>query len=119
MAYDESLADRVRKILGRRRGVTEKKMFGGLAFLFHEKMFCGILGTDLVARLGEESANEMLEDKNVRPMDFTGRPMRGYLYVSPRGTKSDVDLRSWVNQCMRFVSSLPEAKAKKVNRKTK
>lgn len=112
MAYDERLADRVRKVIARKRGVAEKKMFGGLAFLFHGKMFCGVLGTDLVARLGEERAKAM-EGKNVRPMDFTGRPMKGYLYVSPRGTKSDVDLRSWVNECMKFVSSLPEGKAKK------
>ena len=77
MAYDEKLADRVRDILEGDPGVSERKMFGGLAFMVDGHMACGIAGDDLMLRLGAEGAEAALQKPHVRPMDFTGRPMKG------------------------------------------
>ena len=86
MAYDEKLADRIRQAVGPRGDVTEKKMFGGLAFLLDGKMFCGIVKDDLMVRVGPERYEAALAEAHVRPMDFTGRPMNGYVYVGRGGS---------------------------------
>lgn len=96
MAYDEQLAVRIRKLLKGRRTLVEKKMFGGLAFLLNGKMFAGILKKGLVVRVGPKDHDAALEDAHTRPMDFTGRPMRGYVYVSPAGTKDAARLQKWI-----------------------
>jgi TfoX/Sxy family transcriptional regulator of competence genes len=107
MAFDQSVAARVRKTLARTPGVVEKKMFGGLAFLVDGHMCCGVLGTTLVLRLGEEGAAEALREPHTRPMDFTGKPMKSMIYVAPEGYGPDAALRRWVRQAVAFVSSLP------------
>jgi hypothetical protein len=104
--YDRALADRVRKTLTRRRGVTEKEMFGGLAFLLREKMFCGITGDALMARIGPDRYEEALAKPHVRPMDFTGRPMKGYVFIDAPGVRTEKSLASWVAKCVDFVSTL-------------
>ena len=96
MAYDEKLADRIRKIIGKNKKVTEKKMFGGLSFLLNGKMFCGVLKGDLVLRISHDKYEDALKKPNVRPMDFTGRPMKGFIYVNSNGCKSDKNIRKWV-----------------------
>jgi TfoX/Sxy family transcriptional regulator of competence genes len=106
MSFDEGLAARVRKLVGRARGVEERRMFGGLAFLQSGKMFCGVLGRDLVVRVGPERHVEALTRPHTRPMDFTGRPMKGYIYVSEKGTADQRALASWVKVARRFVSTL-------------
>jgi len=106
MAYDEKLADRVRDVLETEAGVTERKMFGGLAFMVRGHMACGIVGDDLMLRLGAESAEEALERPHVRPMDFTGRPMTGMVYVGPEGLRG-ASLRRWVAKSVAFVETLP------------
>ena len=106
MAYDEKLADRVRDVLETEAGVTERKMFGGLAFMVRGHMACGIVGDDLMLRLGAESAEEALERPHVRPMDFTGRPMSGMVYVGPDGLQGAA-LRRWVGKSVAFVENLP------------
>ena len=111
VVYDEKLADRIRKIIGKSKGVTEKKMFGGLSFLLKGKMFCGVLKEDLVLRISHDEYEDALKKPNVRPMDFTGRPMKGFVYVSPKGCKSDKDIRKWINL------SLSHAKSAKKNKK--
>ena len=110
MAYDEKLADRVRKVLVRRKGITEKGMFGGLSFLLNGKMFCGVLKNDLVVRVNPDESGALLKKPHVRPMDFTGRPMKGFLYVSSGGYKTDKDLRKWIELGLDFVSSLSARK---------
>jgi len=117
MAYNETLAVRMRKKLARKHDVTEKPMFGGLSFLLKGKMFCGVLKENLVVRIDPESSGELLNLPYVRPMDFTGRPMRGFLYVSPSGYKTDRELSKWVERSIDFVSSLPEKK--KLQRQTR
>jgi len=108
MAYDEGLAERVRAVLNRRAGVIERKMFGGLAFMLHGHMFVGILGETLMARVGPERYETALREPHVRQMDFTGRPMRGYVYVAPEGIDGDAELKRWVEACVGFVGTLPE-----------
>jgi TfoX/Sxy family transcriptional regulator of competence genes len=107
MAFDPGLAQRVREALADPLGVTERKMFGGLAFLLHGHMFVGIMGTALMARVGPKNHERALAAAHVRPMDFTGRPMKGYVYVDPEGLTSDADLERWVRACADFVETLP------------
>lgn len=107
MAYDEELAQRIRAIVGRRSGVSEKKMFGGLAFLVGGNMFCGVVGRDLMIRVGPDAYKKTLTRPHARPMDFTGRPMKSLVYVSPEGIASADDLRVWVDQGLKFGRSLP------------
>ena len=82
-------------------------MFGGIAFMVAGNMCCGLTGEDLMLRLGEDGADAALEQPHTRPMDFTGRPMKGYVYVGPRGTAADDDLRSWVDRALGFATTLP------------
>jgi TfoX/Sxy family transcriptional regulator of competence genes len=106
MAFDESVAARVRKALGRRKSVTERKMFGGIAFLLKGNMCCGVLGKRLVLRLGKEGSSGALREPHTRLMDFTGTPMKTMVYVDPEGFASDAALRDWVGRAAKFVSGL-------------
>ena len=111
MVYDEKLADRIRKTLSRRKGITEKKMFGGLSFLLNGKMCCGVLKDILVVRVNPKESDTLLKKPHVRPMDFTGRPMKGFLYVSADGYKTEKQLSVWIERSVDFVSSnLPPRK---------
>jgi TfoX/Sxy family transcriptional regulator of competence genes len=114
MSYDERLAQRIRKILLAEKKVSEKKMFGGLAFMLNGSMFCGIIGDDLMVRVGPENYEAVLERPHARPMDFTGRPMKGYVYVAPAGCDSQRALEQWVHQGMEFASTLPPKPSKKL-----
>jgi len=87
MAYDQALATRARNLVAGRKGVTEKAMFGGLAFLLDGKMFCGVLGNELLARVGPDAHDVAMEKPHVRIMDFTGRPMRGYVSSERRRSR--------------------------------
>ena len=107
MAYDRRLADRVRKVLSNRRGVSEKEMFGGIAFLLGGHMFCGIVQDDLMVRIGPDGHEAALKEPHVRPMDFSGRPMKGYVFVAPGGRRSPAALARWVGRGAEFVATLP------------
>ena len=107
MAFDEPLAERIRATLSRRRGVTEKEMFGGVAFLVNGHMFCGVNKDDLVVRVGPDAWARALSKKHARPMDFTGRPLSGYVYVAPPGVRTSASLKAWLDQGLRFARTLP------------
>ena len=107
VAYDEKLADRVRKALSGRKGFTEKKMFGGVAFMLHGKMCCGVLKDELVVRVGAERYVKALSQPYTRPMDFTGRPLKGFVFIDPGGYRTDKALAKWVKQAVNFAKSLP------------
>lgn len=107
MAYDEELADRVRDSLGGRPDVGQRKMFGGIAFMVGGHMCCGVIGEDLVVRLGPDGADAALDEPHTRPMDFSGRPMSGFVYVSPGGTTGPRSLEGWVARALDFVATLP------------
>ena len=108
MPYDEGLAQRVRESLDEERGLTEKKMFGGLAFLVHGNMSVGIAGDDLMVRVGRDGYDDALAQPHARKMDFTGRPMKGFVYVSTDGLESDEDLEGWIFRGVGLARSLPK-----------
>ena len=108
MAYDEKLAGRIRAIFAGKTNTSEKKMFGGIAFMLSGNMCCGVINDLLMARVGPAGYEECLKLPHARPMDFTGKPMKGYVYVEPGGYKSDEQLKEWVDRCADFVSTLPE-----------
>jgi TfoX/Sxy family transcriptional regulator of competence genes len=107
MAYDEGLAERVRDLLALHTDVTERKMFGGIAWMVAGNMACGVLGEDLIVRLGPEEGERALAEAHTRPFDFTGRPMKSTLFVSPEATDDDVALAGWVDAGLAFAGSLP------------
>ena len=107
MAYDEVLAGRIGALIGRRKGVTQKKMFGGLTFLVNGNMACGALKQDLVVRLGPEGTERALARKGTRPMDFTGRPMKGIVYVEPGALRTEAALKKWVEEGVAYARTLP------------
>jgi len=107
MAYDERLAQRIRSALRGNRSITEKKMFGGIAFLRKGLMFVGVSNSSLMARVGKENHADSLSRKHVREMDFTGRPMQGYVFVDAEGIQTEAQLRFWLERCERFVATLP------------
>ena len=107
MAFDEGLAERVRNMLRDRQEISERKMFGGLAFMSRGHMFVGILGDTLMARVGPDQYTRALRQPGTRAMDFTGKPMKGYVFVTPNGIEADSTLDRWIAQCLTFVGSLP------------
>lgn len=114
MAYDEGLACRVREHFENRADVSEKKMFGGLCFMVRDHMCCGIVDNTLMGRVGPNRYEQCLAQPYVNKMDFTGRPMKGMIYVSPEGISEDSALAGWLNICTDFIETLPPKKAKKV-----
>lgn len=106
MAYDESLADRIREVMTGDPGLSERKMFGGLAFMLDGHMCCGVVGDELMLRLGADGADKALERPHVRPMDFTGRPMSSMVYVAPEGLRGTA-LERWIEQAAAFARTLP------------
>jgi TfoX/Sxy family transcriptional regulator of competence genes len=109
MAFDEELAERVLGALGARadidpKTIERKAMFGGVSFMVRGAMCVGVLGEQIVARLDPDAADALLDDPGVRPMDFTGRPMRGWLYVNAAALASDAALATWVDRCVDFAT---------------
>jgi TfoX/Sxy family transcriptional regulator of competence genes len=107
MAYDEGLAQRLREALEERDDVTEKKMFGGLAFLLGGNMCVGVTGSELMVRVGPDGHAEALAQSHAREMDFTGRAMKGFVNVAADGFEADRDLQGWVARGVAFAGSLP------------
>ncbi len=107
MAYDEGLARRVQSALGSLPGLTEKKMFGGVGFMVHGNMACGVHGPDLIVRLGPAPCDQAMSQPHVRVFDLTGKPMKGWIVVAVAGVAADADLRSWIEQGVAFAQTLP------------
>jgi TfoX N-terminal domain len=107
VAYSEELAERVRAALEDRPGVAERKMFGGIAWMVNGNMACGIIGEDLMVRLERDDATAALAEEHVGPMEFTGRPMRGFVLVEAVGIENEAELGRWVDAGADFAQSLP------------
>ncbi len=107
MAYDVALAERIAGLLKRRRGVTQKQMFGGVGFLVNGKMCYGVIRDKLVVRVGPEHYQQLLRKPHARPMNFTGRPLKGFVYVMPQGVRNRTALKVWLDLALRYVASLP------------
>ena len=112
MAYDEGLAQRIREHLAEYGDVTERKMFGGLAFMVAGNMCCGVLQDQLMARVGEGYYAQALSAQHAREMDFTGRPMKGFVFVETLGIDMDEDLDYWVELCLDFNPRAQSSKKK-------
>ena len=96
MAFDEPLAERVRRLMKGRPALAEIKMFGGLCFTLRGNMCCGLLGKDLIVRVPQKETAAALKRPYARPFDFTGKAMKGFVYVSPAGFRSPAALKGWV-----------------------
>ena len=107
MAYDEGLAERLREVYADVPNVVEKKMFGGIAFMVNGHMSCGPVNDTLMVRVGPDLYEEALARPHAREMDFTGRSMKGFVYVSPEGVDTDERLAEWVSLSLEFVHTLP------------
>jgi hypothetical protein len=107
VAFDDGLAERIRSVVGDDPGISERKMFGGLAFMLHGHMVCGIIGDELMARVGPDAYPEALALPFAREMDITGRPMKGFVIVGTDGFAEDSDLATWVGRGLDFAGSLP------------
>lgn len=107
MAYDEELARRLRTIMGNEVGFAERAAFGGLSFLIHGNMSVGVIGDELVVRVGPDAFEASMAEAHARPFDFTGRPMKGWVYVSAQGLTSEEQLGAWVRRGVEFARSLP------------
>jgi hypothetical protein len=108
MAFDEALAARIRKKLGKRAGLTEKKMFGGLAFLLNGNMCCGVHGGEMIVRLAPDATDRALRERHTRVFDLSGgRPMKGWILVQPKGLATAAGLSKWVTIGLKYAASLP------------
>jgi hypothetical protein len=107
MAFDESLAPRIRDTLARKRGIEEKKMFGGIGFLLNGNLLVGVWKNSLIVRLGPDEAEVALVEPHVKVFDITGRPMKGWVLVEPKGVEDDERLTGWIQRAVKFVGKLP------------
>ena len=107
MAYDEGLAERIRDLTEDRSAPSERKMFGGLCFMLGGNMACGIVGNELMVRVGPTAWSEALAQPHAREMDFTGRSMKGMVYVGEAGLSEDEDLAAWLDRGTSYAASLP------------
>ena len=107
MAYDAALAERIVRLLKGKRRIAQKQMFGGACFLLKGHMCCGVMRDRLVVRVGPEQYARLLRKRHVRPMDFTGRPLRGFVFVLPKGLQGQTALKVWIDRGLRYAESLP------------
>ena len=107
MAYSKSLAERIRHLVSRRRGITEKKMFGGVCFLLNGNILVGVWKDSLIVRVGKNACEAALLKAHVSEFDITGKPMTGWVMVDPDGIDSDHQLKEWIDQATMFVRTLP------------
>ena len=106
MAFDESLAERIRTSLARKKGVEKKKMFGGIGFMLNGNMLVGVWKKSLILRLGEEQGEEALLELHVQPFDITGKAMKGWVQVAPEGIEDDDQLKGWIQRAVKFVGKM-------------
>jgi TfoX/Sxy family transcriptional regulator of competence genes len=107
MAFDESLADRIRKGLGRKKNIEEKKMFGGLGFLLNGNMLVGVWKDSMIVRLGPNGYEDALLEPHAKEFDITGKPMKGWVMVKPDGVQEEAQVKAWIQRAVKFVGKLP------------
>ena len=107
MAFSQELAERIRQGLARRKGIEEKKMFGGVGFLLNGNLLVGVWKDSLIVRLGPEEGDEALKEPHVSEFDITGRAMKGWVLVALEGVEADDQLKGWLQRAVKFVGKLP------------
>ncbi len=110
MTYDLELAKRIRKHIGKLKNLEEKKMFGGVGFLFNGNLVCGVHKNDLILRVAPDLHESLLARPHARVFDMTGKPMKGWLLVDSAGLKTEAQLSAWITEGMEFVRTLPVKK---------
>ena len=113
MPYNEKMVERIREMLVAQKSVEEKKMFGGVCFMVNDKMCIGVNENEIMCRIDPDLYESALEKTGAREMTFTGRPMKGYVFVDDTATKSKKDLETWVNMCLDFNAKAKSSKKKK------
>ncbi len=113
MAYNEKLADKIREAIAEIENVTEKFMFGGVCFMLNNKMCVGVVKEEIMCRINPDIYEEALHKNGCREMVFTGKPMKGYVFVSEEGLKSKKEFDYWINLCVEFNSIAKASKKKK------
>ncbi len=108
MAYDETVADDIRAQIGDHAGLTEKEMFGGIAFMIHGNMAVGVSGNELMVRVGKDAHDESEALPGARTFDKSSRPMRGWISVAPEGFSAEDDFAGWIDRGVAFAASLPK-----------
>ena len=106
MAFNEALAERIRQAVARKKGVTEKKMFGGIGFLLNGNMCVGVWKESLIVRLNPDDYDDALKEPFVKEFDITGRPMKGWVLVRPDGVKDEEQLKALIGRAVKFVGKL-------------
>jgi TfoX/Sxy family transcriptional regulator of competence genes len=106
MSFDESLATRIREALARKRGVEEKKMFGGVGYLLNGNMLVGVWKDSLIVRLGPDNYDDALLEPHVREFNITGKAMKGWVLIQPEGVEDDGQLKGWIERALKFVKTL-------------
>ncbi len=107
MAYDETLAARIRDVLARKKDVEERRMFGGICFLLNGNILVGVWKDSLIARVGPDQGDEALLEPHVKVFDITGKPMKNWIRVEPEGVQEDEQLKDWIQRAVKFVGTLP------------
>jgi TfoX/Sxy family transcriptional regulator of competence genes len=107
MTFNELTASQIRSALDKTPGLSERHMFGGIAFMLGGNMCCGVIEDNLVVRVGPDAYETVLCEPHARPMDFTGRPLKGFIYVDREGFESPSALRAWIDRGVEFVKRLP------------
>jgi TfoX/Sxy family transcriptional regulator of competence genes len=107
MAFNEELAERIRQGLARRKGIEQKKMFGGIGFLLNGNMLVGVWKESLIVRLDREGYDDALREAHVSEFAITGRPMKGWVLVEPEGVQHDDQLKDWIQRAVKFGGKLP------------
>ena len=107
MPFDETLAQRIRQALARKKNIEEKKMFGGVCFLLNGNMLVGVWKDSLIARLGPDQGKDALLELHVKAFDITGKPMKNWILVEPQCVEDDDQLKDWIQRAVKFVSKLP------------
>lgn len=107
MTFSELTASQIRNAMQNTPGLSERHMFGGIAFMVEGNMCCGVIEDNLVVRVGPDIYDATLHEPHTRPMDFTGRPLPGFVYVDRAGFANDASLMEWIERGVRFVRTLP------------
>ena len=107
MAFSEALAERIRQRLARRKGIVEKRMFGGIGYLLNGNMLVGVWKDSLIVRVNPEESDEALKEAHVSEFNITGRSMKGWVLVAPEGVEDDNQLSGWIQRAMKLVGKLP------------
>ena len=108
MAFDEALAERIRQALARKRGIEEKKMFGGVGYLLNGNLLVGVWKDSLIVRLGPEKGDDALKQPHVSEFNITGRSMKGWVLVAPEGVEDAGQVKAWIQRAVKFVGKLPK-----------